>query len=252
MNKKIIGILTIAVVCMMMTIPVFAKKSGKSTVSHLYLNEKDPNDWSIVDDGAWGKMTFNPQKGNYVFNGHGLDVDKEYSLIYYPDVNVITIDFMLGSAHYVHTMIISDVTSEGYTGTGYYNTNTAYTWTVVGNENGLQITYTGLNPGYTVDVVLTGDNQGTWVSSTSQEGTFTMTVESNAVWPHPIEILGTATANDEGNVHIMGMFDFESIPWMVDINSPQSKIWLVQTEDIVDGMLSGWNPTEYLFESELI
>ena len=33
--------------------------SGKSHISHLYLYEKDPATWEIVEGGAWGKMKYN-------------------------------------------------------------------------------------------------------------------------------------------------------------------------------------------------
>ncbi|MFH1607767.1 MAG: hypothetical protein ABIA78_01405 [archaeon] len=55
--------------------------AGKSSVSHLYLVQKDSGNWSIVPDGAWGKMTFSDN--SFVFNGHGLVVDTGYTLIYY-------------------------------------------------------------------------------------------------------------------------------------------------------------------------
>jgi len=61
--------------------------SGKSNTAHLYLHEKDPSDWSIVEDGAWGKMKYNLEGAEFkfVFNGHGLDEGVDYLLIYYPD-----------------------------------------------------------------------------------------------------------------------------------------------------------------------
>lgn len=61
--------------------------AGKSNVAFLYLFEKDPSDWSIVEEGAWGKLKYN-QKGpefEYLFNGHGLAANATYSLIYYAD-----------------------------------------------------------------------------------------------------------------------------------------------------------------------
>ena len=51
--------------------------------SQLYLYEKDPVTWEIVEDGAWGKMTFDGD--SFVFNGHGLDANVEYTLIRYTD-----------------------------------------------------------------------------------------------------------------------------------------------------------------------
>jgi hypothetical protein len=61
--------------------------AGRSPIAHLYLYEKDPESWEIVDGGAWGKMKYN-QYGtdfNFVFNGHDLEPGYGYSLIYYPD-----------------------------------------------------------------------------------------------------------------------------------------------------------------------
>ena len=60
---------------------------GKSNVGHLYLYEKDPSDWSIVDGGAWGKLKYNLEGSEFefVFNGHGLEPETGYELIYYCD-----------------------------------------------------------------------------------------------------------------------------------------------------------------------
>jgi len=62
-------------------------RAGKSNIGHLYLREKDPNTWEIIDGGAWGKMKYNLSGStfDFVFNGHGLEVGDEYTLIYYPD-----------------------------------------------------------------------------------------------------------------------------------------------------------------------
>lgn len=61
--------------------------AGKSNIAHLYLYQKDPDTWEIVEDGAWGKMKYNLSGPtfNFVFNGHGLEPGLEYKLIYYPD-----------------------------------------------------------------------------------------------------------------------------------------------------------------------
>ena len=61
--------------------------AGKSNIAHLYLYEKNPADWSIVDGGAWGKLKYNLSGStfDFVFNGHGLQPNTEYSLIYYAD-----------------------------------------------------------------------------------------------------------------------------------------------------------------------
>ena len=62
-------------------------KAGKSNIAHLYLVEKDPTTWEIVEDGAWGKMIYNTSGSafGFVFNGHELEPGEDYTLIYYPD-----------------------------------------------------------------------------------------------------------------------------------------------------------------------
>ena len=56
---------------------------GNSPVEHLYLFEKDPETWEIVEDGAWAKITILTHKDKFIFNGHGLDEFVDYSLINY-------------------------------------------------------------------------------------------------------------------------------------------------------------------------
>jgi hypothetical protein len=69
------------------TIPaVYAKgptgKAGKSNNQRINLFEKTPSgDWPIVKNGAWGKLKYNLKSGKFVFNGHGLEVGEEYTLI---------------------------------------------------------------------------------------------------------------------------------------------------------------------------
>jgi len=50
---------------------------------HLYLYEKDPETWEIVDGGSWGKITFLPNREKFVFNGHRLEADDYYDFINY-------------------------------------------------------------------------------------------------------------------------------------------------------------------------
>lgn len=59
------------------------RERNRKAAQHLYLYEKDPTDWTIVEDGAWGKMKYKANK--FVFNGHHLEPEREYALIYYPD-----------------------------------------------------------------------------------------------------------------------------------------------------------------------
>jgi len=60
---------------------------GNSGVKHLELYEKkiDPvtSEWSPVEKGAWGKMGFS--EDSFVFNGHKLESNTEYTLIRYED-----------------------------------------------------------------------------------------------------------------------------------------------------------------------
>jgi hypothetical protein len=55
----------------------------KSPVQHLYLYEKDPDEWDIIDDGAFGKLTILTHKDKYIFNAHRLNPVLDYSLINY-------------------------------------------------------------------------------------------------------------------------------------------------------------------------
>jgi len=136
-------------------------QAGKSNIAHLYLYEKNPADWSIVEDGAWGKMKYNLSgcTVDFVFNGHELEAGWDYTLIYYPDP---------------------------WPGTG-------------------------------------------------------------------LICLGYGTANDDGDVHIMGSVNTGDLPIEADSNTG-AKIWLIVSSDLDcnTGTWSAWRATEYLFEYDLI
>jgi len=56
---------------------------------HLYLVEKEEfcegeGCWTIAPGGAWGKLNYK-EGGKFVFNGHDLVAEKDYTLIYYGD-----------------------------------------------------------------------------------------------------------------------------------------------------------------------
>ena len=74
-------------------------------------------------------------------------------------------------------------------------------------------------------------------------------------WPRvDIICLGSGIANAKLNVHIMGSVDTGDLPDpLVDINEG-AKIWLVLSDDVDCGtkIMTGWNPTEYLFEGDVI
>ena len=103
MNNKMFRALVCCLVMALVIVPLASAKSpkgpsapaGKSNVGHLYLYQKteppqpypEGTPWLIVQDGAWGKMMYRLSGSlfEYVFNGHKLGPDKEYTLIYYPD-----------------------------------------------------------------------------------------------------------------------------------------------------------------------
>lgn len=104
MNRKIMMGMVAILITGFLAFPAMAKgpskPAGKSNVGHLYLYEKMPDydadpdpevartfPWLIVEGGMWGKMKYNLSGPtfDFVFNGHGLPIGQEYTLIYYPD-----------------------------------------------------------------------------------------------------------------------------------------------------------------------
>ncbi len=106
MKKKIMMIAVAVLVAGLLVVPVIAKgpsgQAGKSNIAHLYLYEKVPSTktwavgeecagelvpWLIAEGGAWGKMKYSlsGETFDFVFNGHGLPVGVDFTLIYYPD-----------------------------------------------------------------------------------------------------------------------------------------------------------------------
>lgn len=64
---------------------------------------------------------------------------------------------------------------------------------------------------------------------------------NNAEWGVPADCLATGIANEEGNLHLSGSGELEG------------KIWLVLGSDVdCESTITGWNPTEYLFEYNLL
>ncbi|MHC4482578.1 MAG: hypothetical protein ACYSW4_03420 [Planctomycetota bacterium] len=90
MKSKLVMCVTLLSL-MAIVVPVIATAptgpAGKSRIGFLSLVEKDPADWTIIEGGARGKMAYirSGPEFLFVFNGHGLDPDREYVLIYYPD-----------------------------------------------------------------------------------------------------------------------------------------------------------------------
>ncbi len=85
--KRIIAVILI---CLLTNISIACEpheKEEESHVSYLYLYEKDPVTWNIIDNGSWGKMVYrlSEEEFEFVFDGSQLKVDQNYSLVYYPD-----------------------------------------------------------------------------------------------------------------------------------------------------------------------
>lgn len=75
-------------------------------------------------------------------------------------------------------------------------------------------------------------------------------------WPGSgLMSLGTAVADEEGNVHIKASVATGDLPAEYDENDG-AKIWLTLSGDVDSTSettsMIGWNPTEYLFEHDLI
>jgi hypothetical protein len=106
MHKKSIVMFGMIALMIVTTLPVFAvKPAGPSSSNglkkgkndHLYLYEKDPQTWDIVEDPAWAKMNINIKKNKFVYNAHGLNPDTEYELICYQDPWPGTGSLLLGN-----------------------------------------------------------------------------------------------------------------------------------------------------------
>ncbi len=88
--KRGIFIVIILSLCVTMAPNVWAQAhsdpSGSSNVGLLMLYEKDSN-FKVVKGGGMGRLKFDnsAMTFNYKFNGHDLQADTEYCLIYYAD-----------------------------------------------------------------------------------------------------------------------------------------------------------------------
>ena len=60
-------------------------------------------------------------------------------------------------------------------------------------------------------------------------------------WPS-VTVIGSGIANKGGNVNIKG-----AVSGLED-----AKIWLVLSDDLTDDAFNAWNPSEYLFEHNLV
>ena len=97
--KKVILLVVTCAVLISLVAGSTVMAAGKPN-AELYLYEKNPSTWEIDEDGARGKLKYNLSGAEfeYGFNGHGLEANTNYSLIYYPEpqtawpCGVMTID----------------------------------------------------------------------------------------------------------------------------------------------------------------
>jgi len=150
MKTKVIKILGLIMLLSMAIPAVYARgptgKAGKSNVAHLYLVEKTGEpDWDIVEDGAWGKLKYNlvGSTFDFVFNGHRLEPNTSYTLIYYADdwpgenggFIAMGTSNMGGNLHLVGSANIEDIPDSADS-----NTDGGKIWLVLSNDYGTQMT----------------------------------------------------------------------------------------------------------------
>jgi len=122
------------------------------------------------------------------------------------------------------------------------------TWTVI--EDTIQATVTYTPAGETFDYSLTGVVGGLGVS-------YSLIYYADP-WPgdNPGALLGEGTSDVLGNIAFDGSLDFPvGLPIEPDKNYPDgAKIWLVTSDDYNPdtNAMTGWDPTAYLYESNLI
>jgi hypothetical protein len=188
-------ILAAVAAVLMIVAPVFAKNpkspadynglnKGNSKMSHLYLYEKDPIEWTVVAVGAWGKMSFD--EDSFVFNGHGLEPDTEYTLIRYMDPwpgspvplaegtsnkggNIHLSDEMLDGGPKVWLVLSSDFNSESWSAWNpseylfEYDAIEGWVWNLASDEWVLTFDYMGTD--YVHDMTVTDQTDGTFTGT---------------------------------------------------------------------------------------
>ncbi|OGE37873.1 hypothetical protein A3B45_03150 [Candidatus Daviesbacteria bacterium RIFCSPLOWO2_01_FULL_39_12] len=256
--------------------PVIAKgpngSAGESNKAHLYLYEKDSSTWDIAEGGAWGKMTYN-QSGpafDYVFNGHSLVPGDDYTLIYYPDPWPGTNLQCLGSAI---ANVEGDVHISGAVDTGslpttsdanyYQNWNLDGVWGLDFNStlysSGNSYAHSVTISGSTATGSSTGNTYTATVSVIGNSVTIVATyLVGSAAFPYSYTAIGTISGAGTLSGTWSDTFG-DSGTWSstsgAAVPNGGAKIWLVESDDVecdVTPMMVAWNPTEYLFENNLI
>jgi len=152
----------------------------------VHLENKDPADWSIIDDGMEADITFGlvGETFDYTIEATGLQIDTEYVLIYYADQQDRFVD------------------------------------------------WGGDNPGAIL---------GTFTADSNGEISYSYSLDIGMNLPHVSDWNNAPpadyTVDPDNYLHKTG-----------------AKIWLVPSADYDTGTksLTAWNPTTYLFETELI
>ncbi|MCK4454095.1 SipW-dependent-type signal peptide-containing protein [Candidatus Parcubacteria bacterium] len=71
-------------------------------------------------------------------------------------------------------------------------------------------------------------------------------------WPQTGILIDSAVSDASGSISMSGVKDLGTdLPALYDIN-PGAKIWLVLSSDYTTDHMTGWNPSEYLFEEQYI
>jgi len=283
-------------------------QAGKSNIGHLYLFEKDPETWEPIKGGAFGKMTYRLEWSSFrfVFNGHRLEPDLSYTLIYYPDPwpgnGLICLGEGVadeyGDVHIQNEVDTGSLPAEWDDNYG----DGAKIWLVASDDVDCDMEYMiGWNPTeYLFEYQLMSFTQTEGDGGPSNVGHLNLFAKDPETWeiieggpwgrmrfdlsgpefdfvfnghllepdrsytllyyPDPwpgngLICLGEGMVKEEGDIHIKGQVNTGSLPAPGDDNFGHgAKIWLVSTADVDCDMqyMVGWNPTEYLFEYDLI
>ena len=81
-TKHIIHILVMAVLLIILTVTICYSASGKKK---LLLFTKNPATWSIVKNGASGKMVYSESSGKFSLTATGVSPRSSYTLVRYAD-----------------------------------------------------------------------------------------------------------------------------------------------------------------------
>jgi hypothetical protein len=107
----------------------------------------------------------------------------------------VGVTFMCGGSPYSHTLdSVTNNPDGSFTGTGMYDANNAYTWSITGLVSGssinFAIVYTGLNIGYTVNGVGTIAPDGS-ISGTADGNCQTFSMPAGSAMAIPVAVVPT-------------------------------------------------------------